>query len=190
MPVPESHLEWWPWVELKPRVRDALIAADIDTPEKIAKTSINGMVKLAQISRRQAKLVRAVIPYDPDGHPVTMRKQPKGGTLQTGNPKSRGAMRLAVRELCREAFAGRVHVLRKIADDESLPPRDRLRAIDVMAKYGVGTPEKEGTVSIDAVRDLVTSIGQVVEPLVPEEHHERLFEELVTVVKERFPSLA
>jgi hypothetical protein len=49
-----------------------------------------------------------------------------------------------IRERCRGAFARRVKVLEEIADDPTVPTRDRIRAIDLLGKHGLGTrPEDD-----------------------------------------------
>lgn len=53
----------------------------------------------------------------------------KNGALG-GRPPS------AIRERCRGSFVERIPILEEIADDDSLRPNDRVKAIDVLAKYG------------------------------------------------------
>jgi len=58
-----------------------------------------------------------------------------------------------------------VQVLEAIADDPQADPQDRIRAIDVLAKYGLGTLRE---LSVDEVRDrlreTITIIGQALPP--------------------------
>lgn len=67
-----------------------------------------------------------------------------GGTLQRGNFGNRGGTGRPpslVRQVCRGAFANRIATLRQIADGE-VPEAsvvDRLKAIDLLGKYGLGT---------------------------------------------------
>jgi hypothetical protein len=53
-----------------------------------------------------------------------------GGLPGAGRPPS------AIRERCRGAFAERIPILEEIASDEDLKPSDRVKAMDVLAKYG------------------------------------------------------
>ena len=58
-----------------------------------------------------------------------------GNTPGTGRPKS--AIRLAMRE----AFADRIPALADIADSDDSSIADRIRALDLFAKYGLGAPK-------------------------------------------------
>lgn len=53
-----------------------------------------------------------------------------GQTPGTGRPPS------AIRERCRGSFAERIPILEEIADDDDCKPSDRVKAMDVLAKYG------------------------------------------------------
>lgn len=71
--------------------------------------------------------------------------QPNGGALlsggkpgNVGNPNAPGRPPSAIREKLRGSFAERVRILEKIADGEALDPSDRMKAIDLMGKYGLG----------------------------------------------------
>jgi hypothetical protein len=63
----------------------------------------------------------------------------------TGGKKGRsGRPTSAVREACRAAFDKRIHLLKKIADGKLVADMaERLRAIDMLAKYGIGTTVTE-----------------------------------------------
>lgn len=68
--------------------------------------------------------------------------QPHGGALKPGagggakNGALGGRPPSAIRERCRGSFVERIPILEEIADDDSLRPNDRVKAIDVLAKYG------------------------------------------------------
>ena len=51
----------------------------------------------------------------------------------------------ALRERLRGSFDERVAVLEEIADDPRQSPADRTRAIDILAKYGLGTLKEIST---------------------------------------------
>ncbi len=80
-------------------------------------------------------------------------QQPHGGALlaggQPGNRGGLGKPPSALRERLRGSLDERVVVLEQIADDETAMHRDRIRAVDTLAKYGLG-PLKE--VSVEDVR--------------------------------------
>lgn len=65
-----------------------------------------------------------------------------GGRLRRGNPGNKGGLGRTpseIRQKLRGSFADRVKVCEKIADDPKASPSDRLRALDLLAKYGLGT---------------------------------------------------
>ena len=68
--------------------------------------------------------------------------QPHGGALKPGagggrkNGSLGGRPPSAIRERCRGSFVERIPILEEIADDATLRPNDRVKAIDVLAKYG------------------------------------------------------
>lgn len=67
--------------------------------------------------------------------------QPHGGALYAGGvPGNRGGGRppSRIRGIARKAFGERVRLLAEIADDGEESARDRIRAIDVLGRYGLG----------------------------------------------------
>jgi hypothetical protein len=70
-----------------------------------------------------------------------------------------------VRAALRQAFADRLPILTDIADDAMLSPSERLRALEVLARHGLGTVTELG---VDDVRDklaaTVASIRRNVAP--------------------------
>ena len=68
-------------------------------------------------------------------------EQPHGGALyRAGVPGNRGGGRppSAVRRLARLEFEKRIPTLAELADSKTERTRDRIRAIDVLGKYGLG----------------------------------------------------
>ena len=67
-------------------------------------------------------------------------EQEHGGALKTGGTPGHkggtGRPPSAIRELCRGSFAERLEVLTDIADDTEAKTIDRIRAIDLLGKYG------------------------------------------------------
>jgi len=67
--------------------------------------------------------------------------QPHGGALLSGGwPGNAGGGRppSVVRAAMREALAERIGLLAEIADDEDARPSDRIKAIEALARYGLG----------------------------------------------------
>lgn len=75
-----------------------------------------------------------------NGHALI--KQPHGGALLpggvVGHKGGPGKPASVVRQTCRESFAARIPILERIADSEDTPERERIRAVQVLAEYGVG----------------------------------------------------
>ena len=79
--------------------------------------------------------------------------QPHGGALLPGagggpQPGS-GRPPSELRERLKGSLAERVKIIEEIADEITHSPADRLRAIDLLAKYGLGTKEEITLVSED-----------------------------------------
>ncbi len=98
--------------------------------------------------------------------------QPHGGALVPGAGRgpTRGAPNAGrppseVRAALRQAFADRLPILTDIADDAMLPPSERLRALEMLARHGLGTVMELG---VDDVRDklaaTVAAIRRTVAP--------------------------
>jgi len=96
--------------------------------------------------------------------------QPHGGALLkgglpghvggTGRPSS------VLRERLRGSFQERVRVLEDIADDPKADPQDRIRALDVLAKYGLGVTRE---LSVDEVRDRLRETVTLIRRALPQE---------------------
>ena len=76
--------------------------------------------------------------------------QPHGGALRHGavpgtNSGGTGRPPSAIRERLRGSFDERVAVLEDIADSNAESTADRIRAIDLLAKYGLGTLKEIST---------------------------------------------
>lgn len=93
-------------------------------------------------------------------------KRDERGRLRGGNPGNSGGKKgrsgrppSVIREMCRGAFAQRIKILKKIADGEAIERvklangeemetmksadvSDRLKAIDLLGKYGLGTKQE------------------------------------------------
>ena len=79
--------------------------------------------------------------------------QPHGGALLNGMAKNHvpgpGRPPSELRERLKGSLAERIKVVEEIADEITHTPADRLRAIDLLAKYGLGTKEEITLVSED-----------------------------------------
>lgn len=83
------------------------------------------------------------------------RAQPHGGALlaggQAGNRGGSGAPPSSIRARCRASFVERIAIAEQIADDPAQPPRDRLKALELLARIGMGALEA-GPLSDDEVK--------------------------------------
>lgn len=66
--------------------------------------------------------------------------QPNGGALRNGGTNAGGTGRPSseLRRRLKEAGADRIKVLEEIADSKEVKESDRIKAIDMMLKYGLG----------------------------------------------------
>lgn len=90
------------------------------------------------------------------------------GKLQVGNPGNRGGPGVPsseLRERLRGSMEERVAVLEEIADDTDSRPADRIRAIELLAKYGLGTTKE---LSLENVRDRLVATIAIIGNLLPE----------------------
>ena len=97
--------------------------------------------------------------------PTPMRTMPNGGQLRVGNPGNRGgagAMSNELRERLRGSLEERMNTLEEVIDDESLRPADRLRAIELLLKYGIGVAKDSESWDRWSVVELVADLGAVV----------------------------
>ena len=80
--------------------------------------------------------------------------QPHGGALYSGGMPGHtggsGRPRSALRARLRGSLEARVSVLEEIADSPDADPADRIRAVDVLARYGLGAATD---VTVDQVRE-------------------------------------
>ena len=95
---------------------------------------------------------------------------PNGGMLFTGGvPGNRGGTGRppsVLRERLRGSFADRVNVLEEIADDPAMQTGDRIRAIDLMGKYGLGVTREVSLHEVQA--KLQTTVNLIRETLASE----------------------
>jgi hypothetical protein len=95
--------------------------------------------------------------------------QPHGGALVSGGRKGQkggtGRPLNVIRATMRQAFDERIPILQRIADDEEATVPDRLRALDMLAKYGLGTtpPTTDGPAP-EPQRMTVTLVRRLISP--------------------------
>src|SRR5688500_6326120 len=85
---------------------------------------------------REAKEARRKVPPEESG-----TRDPATGRLQGGIPGHQGSfgrIPTELREHLRGSAAQRIKVLEAIADDPKTTPRDRMQAIDLLFRYGLG----------------------------------------------------
>lgn len=116
---------------------------------------------------REEKEKRRKVPPEESG-----KRDPATGQLQGGIPGHEGAfgrVPAELREHLRGSAAERIKVLEQIADNPKTTPRDRMQAIDLLFRYGLG-PVTSHDVSVDhSFSGLFAALSQM-----PPEHLKRL----------------
>jgi hypothetical protein len=95
----------------------------------------------------------------PAGIPVQV-PGPRGGILNRGGTfRGAGRKPSKIRDALRLSFEKRYRVWESIADDEKSQPGDRMRAVELLAKYGIGLaqgiPREEVVEKLKASLDLL-----------------------------------
>lgn len=106
------------------------------------------------------------------GNGLLRRGSLPGNTPGTGRPPS------AIRERLRGSFDERVKVLEEIADKADASAADRLKAIDLMGKYGLGKQ-----VDADDVRGRLRTTLDLLERELPSDVFQRVYPLLKEVWK-------
>ena len=105
--------------------------------------------------------------------------QAHGGALYHGGVPGHvgagGRPPSALRARLRGSFDERVKVLEEIADDQEAPRTDRIRAVDVLAKYGLGAASD---VTVDQVRDRLAQTVELVRATLPKQQAEAVIERM------------
>lgn len=163
-----------PWCRFPPHTRLALWGAGVDTPEKLAALSGRELRAVPGIGEKGYKAVRAVVP-DPGGEATgELVEQPHGGAIRRGgkrgNKGGRGALKSRVRQSATREFGRRIGMLADFADDAKLGVDERLRAIDLLGKYGPGTQRDVAQfLDLDRAAELVRSLAARVQAHVMDE---------------------
>lgn len=105
--------------------------------------------------------------------------QPHGGALRhgslPGNPPGPGAPPSELRARLRGSLEQRVRVVEEIADRADASDADRLRAIDLLARYGLGTTRE---LSVEHVRGKLAETLQAIRESLPQDQAEALIGKL------------
>jgi hypothetical protein len=100
----------------------------------------------------------------------TLVPQPHGGALYSsgvpGHVGGSGRPPSALRARLRGSLEARVSVLEEIADSPEADPADRIRAVDILAKYGLGAASD---VTVDQVRERLGRTVEVIRRRLPAE---------------------
>ena len=108
--------------------------------------------------------------------------QPHGGAIRRGGkPGHRpgpGRPPSEIRERVRGSFAERVAILESIIDDPSALNSDRIRALDLLGKYGIGAVQE---LSTDDVRHRLERTLEVIRERTPQVLADTLIGELQLV---------
>ena len=110
-----------------------------------------------------------------NGAKTALVPQRHGGALlaggQLGNRGGPGKPPSVLRERLRGSLDERVVVLEEIADDETAAHRDRIRAVDTLAKYGLGAIRE---ITIEDVREKLRITLELLRDELDEDEADRL----------------
>lgn len=107
--------------------------------------------------------------------------QPHGGALlsggKPGHAPGTGRPASLIRKKLRGSFAQRIKTLEEIADTAE-NNNDRLKAIDLMGKYGLGTTKE---LTVDTVRERLQQTIDIIRQTLPAEDAKKLLDALEPV---------
>ena len=112
---------------------------------------------MAQATRKTPTKTAIPVPR-PNGRGALLPGGMPGNAGGPGRPPSE------LRERLRGSFADRLAILEEIADDADTSPSDRIRAIDLLAKYGLGALQG---VPNEVVHAKLAASIDIIEALVP-----------------------
>lgn len=94
----------------------------------------------------------------------TVRREVRnGGSFITGNPGNKGGTgrpKSEVRAALAQAFDKRIPLLESIADNESLPESERMKAMEMMGKYG-GLQQVDQTSGDERINSIKIDFGNM-----------------------------
>ena len=129
-------------------------------------------------ARRRKTTVKTTVPVG------ALRPQPHGGALRNGgwNRGGPGRPPSELRALVRLSFEERVAVLESIADNRRAAAKDRIRAIDVLGKYGLGTIPTDDrmhpALTAAEVTSMLVMLARATRPHLPENTPEEVLVEI------------
>ena len=105
--------------------------------------------------------------------------QPHGGALRNGGTNRGGTGRppSEIRQRLRGSFADRIKILEEIAD-KAEANQDRIRALDILAKYGLGTTKE---LTVEHVQDKLKATLAVISDSLPPDQAEAIIQKLEAV---------
>jgi len=105
--------------------------------------------------------------------------QPHGGALRYGGTNRGGTGRppSEIRQRLRGSFADRIKILEEIAD-KAEANQDRIRALDILAKYGLGTTKE---LTVEHVQDKLKATLAVISDSLPPDQAESIISKLEAV---------
>ena len=101
-----------------------------------------------------------------------------GALLAGGQPGNRGGLGKppsALRERLRGSLEQRIEVLEEIADNPDALDRDRIKAVDILGKYGLGTLRE---LSVEDVRERLRATLELLKQELHEDDADRLIARL------------
>lgn len=115
----------------------------------------------------------------PEAPAPVLVPQPHGGALLSGgihgHEGTGGRPASEIRKRLRGSFAARIAILEEIADggsdDVKYTAPDRMKAIDILAKYGLGTTKE---LTVEHVRDRLHQTLRAIHEVLPKEEAEKL----------------
>lgn len=110
--------------------------------------------------------------------PMMVPAHGNGLLKRGGNHPRPGRPSDAIRRRLRGSLAERIPTLREIADNKDEDTKDRLKAIDLMGKYGLGSVKE---LSVEHVRERLSSTLDIIRKHLSPEQAEALISELEPV---------
>ena len=174
-PVVVAEVTDEPWSSMEHTTRAALWNAGLTTVIAIERMTTHEIAKKADIAHREAREVRRLIPH------VAIAKQKR---------RSVAIERVLTQEAARAAFAARIPKIEEIIDDPETTDAQKLRAMDILGRYGVGPPDTKSSIKPEDVRELVKALALATMPLLEDsEKQQELGREWFSIVRARFPSV-
>lgn len=121
----------------------------------------------------------ALTPESPET--AALIPQPHGGALRSGGkPGNKGGSKppSIVRKACRKGFYARIPLLKRIADNEAVDIKERLRAVEMLGRFGLS-----GAITWDDIRSRLKAQVEILRAALPAEQVEPILAELSRIWK-------